>query len=105
MTEQEYIIATNRVKITIAIAAIRDVLPGDNFGISDKEEGEVMRILCDAEQRLFGLTKIDEESPYKYITPHEKKELMDRITVDGSIDGPLYLNEMAKLNRENKAKL
>ena len=61
MTEQEYILAGNRVNVTRAKDAIRDILPGDDWGISEKEVGEVMQTLCEAEERLFGMVCIDLE--------------------------------------------
>ena len=61
MTEREYIIATNRVKISIAKDVVRDVLPGELWGVSDKEMGDVMQILCEVEERLFGLIETKED--------------------------------------------
>ncbi len=58
MIEKDYIIATNRVKVTFAISLMRDVLAGDEWGISEKQKARIMRPMCDAESRLFAETKI-----------------------------------------------
>lgn len=59
MTEQEYILVVNRVNVTRAKDAVKDILDGDDFGISKKEAAEVLRILCEAEDRLFKLICIN----------------------------------------------
>ena len=53
MTEREYIRATNRVKVTNALQIMRDVMPGDEYGISEVQKSEITRRLADAENRLF----------------------------------------------------
>jgi len=57
MTEAEYIIATNRVKVSMAIHAMRDTLSGDGYGIEDAERTDVLNKLYSLEERLFGLVK------------------------------------------------
>lgn len=59
MTEKEYIILTNRVKITAAKNHIYDCLDGSDYGISEEEYVELCRILCTIEQRLFDLVDVD----------------------------------------------
>ncbi len=53
MTESEYITATNRVKISIALNILHDVLPGENNGITDEQLKEIMKPLKKAEDKLF----------------------------------------------------
>ena len=53
MTETEYIIATNRVKVSAAKKLIEDVLPGANYGISDKHHKAIYLHLENAEARLW----------------------------------------------------
>ena len=53
MTEEEYLCATNRVKVSIALQVMRDVLPGDYYGISDNEKAEIIKKLSDAKRRLW----------------------------------------------------
>lgn len=58
MTEQEYLIATNRVKITTAKTILFDILAGDDWGVSDKELAELLDKIRLIEKRLFDLTEI-----------------------------------------------
>ena len=60
MTETEYIIATNRVKVSMAIHAMRDTLAGDGYGIEDADRADVLNKLYSLEERLFGLIKTSE---------------------------------------------
>lgn len=53
MTEEDYIKATNRAKVTAALGILRDVLPGDDYGISQEEFTAFMAPLHEAEERLF----------------------------------------------------
>lgn len=62
MTETEYVIATNRVKISAALTLLRDVLPTcdvDDLGINDKELKDLTIELRKIEKRMFDLTKVD----------------------------------------------
>lgn len=62
MTETDYVIATNRAKISAALTILRDVLPTcdvDDFGITDKELKDLTKKLYEVELRMFSLTKID----------------------------------------------
>ena len=59
MTETEYIIATNRVKVSIALSIMRDVLAGEKYGISKKDCQEIASRLSAAQDRLFALVEID----------------------------------------------
>jgi len=53
MTEKEYISAANRVKVSAALKILCDVLPGDEYGISDIELSEITSRLAVAEDKLF----------------------------------------------------
>ena len=61
MNEVEYIIATNRVKISMALTILRDVLPGEEYGISTKEYAKFARPLRESEVKLFSLYEADED--------------------------------------------
>jgi hypothetical protein len=62
MTEIEYLRATNRTKVSMALTIMRDVLPGagDEYGISGEEKYEIMRLLSLAESKLFSSYEIKE---------------------------------------------
>lgn len=45
MTEQDYIKVSNRALISSALGIARNVLPGDNYGISAEEHGELIDLL------------------------------------------------------------
>jgi len=62
MTEIEYIIATNRVKVSTALSIMRDVLAGEEYGISKKDCREITSRLSAAQDRLFASVEIDTES-------------------------------------------
>ena len=49
----EYVIATNRVKVSMALHAMRDTISGDNFGVSDHERTAIVATLYRIEDRLF----------------------------------------------------
>lgn len=53
MTEIEYIRATNRVKVTMALTILRDVLSGKEYGITDEELAEIVLQLSSAQNKLF----------------------------------------------------
>lgn len=61
MKENEYVRATNRVKVSLALACLRDVLPGDNYGVTASELADVARSLRQIETRLIGIIEIEEE--------------------------------------------
>ena len=58
MTKIEYTRATNLVKVSVALHAMRDVLPGNRHGISAEECDTIRALLLDAENRLFGSFKV-----------------------------------------------
>ena len=53
MTEIEYLRATNRVKVSMALSILRDVLPGKDYGIKEEDLSEIKKRLRDAEDKLF----------------------------------------------------
>ena len=59
MTEEEYIKATNRVKVSAALTIMRDVLAGDDYGISESELTDIVAPLYRAETKLFKSFKLD----------------------------------------------
>lgn len=59
MTEDEYIIATNRAKVSAALELIRDVLP--DYGISNAMVMALEEILMQAEKTLVSSIFINGE--------------------------------------------
>ena len=55
MKELEYIIATNRVKITNAIKAISETTHGEDYAISSGQKKVLLGTLHTIEDRLFKL--------------------------------------------------
>ena len=53
MTEKDYIAATNRVKVSMAIYAIKDLLPGFDGVIEDEDRVRVIKQLYEWEDKLF----------------------------------------------------
>jgi len=55
MTEQDYIKATNRVKASIALTILCDVLTTDTeeYGITTQEIQEITKRLSNAQDKLF----------------------------------------------------
>ena len=60
MNEKDYICATNRVKISAALTLVRDVLPGEEWGISNEEHQKICGILRDAEVKLFASFELED---------------------------------------------
>jgi len=61
MTETQYIIATNRAKVSMALAVLRDVSPGDDYGITDAKLKEIISRLSQAQNKLFALYACKED--------------------------------------------
>lgn len=64
MKESQYIIATNRVKVSAALTILRDVLGGTpedvkTYGISDDEVKSICKKLIIIEDRLFSMLDIE----------------------------------------------
>jgi len=53
MKERDYIKATNRVKVSAALTILRDVLAGDEYGITTNELSQITSKLRRAEEKLF----------------------------------------------------
>ena len=53
MSEYEYMLVTDRVRISNALAILRDVLAGSDYSITQKEKSEVMCLLYKFEDRMF----------------------------------------------------
>ena len=62
MKESEYIKATNRVKISAALTLLRDVLTGEDYGISKDDLAKATAPLCEAEEKLFSMIEIQDDS-------------------------------------------
>ena len=60
MNEPDYLKATNRAKVGAAIKILTDVLPGDEYGITEEEYKEFMEPLCVAQENLFKSFKLSE---------------------------------------------
>ena len=65
MTEAEYIKITNRVNVSTALHALRDVCPGkdDLCGVTADELVEIMKPLAELEIKLFSLVSLEEVDP------------------------------------------
>ncbi len=61
MNEKNYLRATNRAKVSMALMIMRDVLGGDDYGITNEGVSEIRRLLSNAEDRLFGSYSLVEE--------------------------------------------
>jgi hypothetical protein len=61
MKERDYIRATNRVKVSMALMIMRDVLPGEHYGIAEAEASDIKKLLCEAEEKLFSVVEIKED--------------------------------------------
>ena len=56
MTEQEYIVITNRVRVTEALSLLKAVATGrpcDEYGMSSAQKKTVQDILFSCESRMF----------------------------------------------------
>ena len=61
MSEDEYLCATNRTKVSAALGIIRDILPGPKYGITESEHKNIMILLRDTELKMFASFEIVEE--------------------------------------------
>lgn len=62
MTEEDYIKATNRVKISAALNLVRDCVGGDEYGVSELAISELEQKLVDIERDLFSSYSIEAQS-------------------------------------------
>lgn len=60
MREAEYIRVANRIKISLALTILRDVLAGKEFGICDESLDDLVTQLRDHEIALFKSYKADD---------------------------------------------
>ncbi len=60
INETDYIKVTNKAKVGAAIKILSDVLPGDDYGITEIEYLQFMELICQAEERLFASFKISD---------------------------------------------
>jgi len=70
MNETEYIIITNRVRISSALQNLREVTHGEQYGISEDNYRCVTKVLAEAEMELFSIICDDsnEEPPGNHFT-------------------------------------
>ena len=60
MTEDEYILVTNKTAVTAAIDAMKQTMDGDKWVITSKERAEVFNILYDMQEKLFDKIEVME---------------------------------------------
>lgn len=53
MKEEDYVLVTNKTKISSARKILSDVLPGDEYGIDEKEFRRVVSFLYSTEEKLL----------------------------------------------------
>jgi hypothetical protein len=53
MTENEYIVITNKLKASMAISVLADVLPGNEYGVDLKNFRNIMAQLKSIESKLI----------------------------------------------------
>ena len=58
MTEQEYIDVGDRMAISLALNALREVIPESSSVVTDEEYLTVMRLIRGWERKLFKVVKI-----------------------------------------------
>lgn len=61
VNEKEYILIQNRVSISMSLCSLREVLTGDDYGISDNELKSITIKLAELQTRLFSLIETVEE--------------------------------------------
>lgn len=62
MKESEYLKATNRVKVSLALYTLRAVLPGDDYGVTANELVRITAPLRKLEEKLFSSYDIQEDN-------------------------------------------
>ncbi len=60
MTEDEYILVTNKTSITAAIDAMKQTMDGDKWVITSKERAEVFNLLYNMQEKLFDKIEVME---------------------------------------------
>lgn len=61
MKESEYIKAENMTKVSMALAILKDVLPGDDYGISANELSQLIPPLARLKKELFASYELEED--------------------------------------------
>ena len=64
MTENDYIKATNRTKVSAALTILQDVLAGDDWGITKSELSNIVEPLQHCEKRLFASYELIVDGPF-----------------------------------------
>lgn len=61
MTEDEYTVLTNRVCLSNALACMRDILAGDDYGITEEQRIAITKPTAEALMRIQGMISTDAE--------------------------------------------
>lgn len=61
MTEQEYITTTNLAKIKIVVDTLKDVMEGEEYGVSTSKYKTALVRLVSIQASLFKAASIDDE--------------------------------------------
>ena len=61
MREKDYLKATNRAKVSMALVILNDVLPGDDYGLTPTQLSQIKVRLRDLEVQLFSSYDIKED--------------------------------------------
>lgn len=59
MTETEHIKATNRVRVSAALTIMRNILPGEEYGIDEEKYNEIVKLMRAAEVELYGSYSVE----------------------------------------------
>ncbi len=65
MTEKQYILVSNRVRINTAITALREVISDEEYGITDEVLNGLIRTLREREARLFSMIMLEKDKNAK----------------------------------------
>ena len=60
MTEEEYIMVTNKTALSCAIDSLSQVMGGKEYGVDNVKRAEAFNILVDLRDELFDKIKIKE---------------------------------------------
>lgn len=55
MNETEYLLVSNKAKVSAALQILSDVQPGKELGITQDELGAITSRLCEAQDRFFSM--------------------------------------------------
>lgn len=59
--ENEYIAASNKAKVTAALIILRDILPGEQYGIGFDEYVDIIAPLQNLQDNMFNRIRVDPE--------------------------------------------